>query len=145
MSTTGVAEVGRVTVDVELANYRDVIRAEDGELLPNGVRRTSVSGIVDTGAARLVLPQRVVDELGLTQAGETNVRYADQRTARRPIVRDVGLELCGRSSVFTAIIEPERVDALVGAIVLEELDLIVDCTRNELRPRDPDRIISEIE
>jgi hypothetical protein len=53
-----------------------------------------------------------------------NVRYADQRTARRPIVRDVGLELYGRSSAFTAIIEPDRVDALVGAIVLEELDAV---------------------
>jgi hypothetical protein len=55
------------------------------------------------------------------------------------------LELCGRNSNFSAIVEPNRTDALIGAIVMEELDLIVDCTRNEVRPRDPDRIISEIE
>jgi predicted aspartyl protease len=121
------------------------MRAEHGELSPADVRRTTVSGIVDSGAARLVLPQQVVQDLGLREDGETSVRYADQRTARRPIVRDVGLELCGRGSVFTAIVEPDRVDALVGAIVLEELDLVVDCARNELRPRDPDRIVSEIE
>jgi hypothetical protein len=73
------------------------------------------------------------------------VRYADQRTARRPIVRDVWLKLCGRGSNFTAIVEPDLDDALIGAIVLEELDPIVDCTRGEVRPRDPDRIVSEIE
>jgi hypothetical protein len=47
--------------------------------------------------------------------------------------------------VFSAILEPDRKDALIGAIVMEELDLIVDCTKNEVRPRDPDQIISEIE
>ena len=145
MAASGVADMGRVTVEVALANYWDLMRAEHGELSPADVRRTTVSAIVDSGAARLVLPQRVVQDLGLREDGETNVRYADQRTARRPIVRDVGLRLCGRDSVFTAIVEPDREDAIVGAIVLEELDLIVDCTRNEVRPRDPDRIVSEIE
>jgi predicted aspartyl protease len=137
--------MGRVTVDVALANYRDVLFAEEGELPSNEIRRATVNGIVDSGAARLVLPPHVVQELGLPEDGETGVRYADQRTARRPIVRNIWLELCGRGSVFSAIVEPDRKDALIGAIVLEELDLIVDCTRNEVRPRDPDRIISEIE
>jgi predicted aspartyl protease len=137
--------MGRVTVEVELANYWDVLRAKDGHLPPDDVRRTSVSGIVDSGAARLVLPPQVVQDLGLLEDGETNVRYAGQRTARRSIVRNVWLELCGRGADFSAIVEPDRRDALIGAIVLEELDLIIDCTRNEIRPRDPDRIISEIE
>jgi predicted aspartyl protease len=145
MAATGVAEMGRVTAEISLANYWDVLRAQNGELSPDAVRRTTISGIVDTGAARLVLPSSAVDELGLPIDGETGVRYADQRTAQRPIVRNVGLELCGRASVFSAIVEPDRQDALIGAIVMEELDLIVDCTKNEVRPRDPDQIISEIE
>jgi len=145
MASIGVAEMGRVTVEVPLANYRDIVLAEDGKLPSDQIRRTKVMGIVDSGATRLVLPPHVAQELDLHQVGETGVRYADQRTARRPIVHNVWLELCGRGSVFSAIIEPDRKDALIGAIVMEELDLIIDCTRNELRPRDPDRIISEIE
>jgi hypothetical protein len=145
MAATGVVSMGRVIVEAAMANYWDVLRAKEGQLPSSDVRRTTVSGIVDSGAARLVVPPWVVEDLGLSHEGETGVRYADQRTARRPIVRNVWLELCGRGSVFTAIVEPARRDALIGAIVLEELDLIVDCTRNEVRPRDPDRIISEIE
>jgi predicted aspartyl protease len=145
MAASGVANRGRVAVEIALANYRDIIRAEDGDLSSDAIRRTMVAGIVDTGAARLVLPQSVADELGLRVDGETNVRYADHRTAHRQIVRDVWLQLCGRASDFSAIVEPDRHDALIGAIVLEELDLIVDCTKNKVRPRDPDRIISEIE
>jgi hypothetical protein len=35
--------------------------------------------------------------------------------------------------------------ALIGAIVLEDLDLLVDCTKQKLYPRDPDFVVSEIE
>jgi predicted aspartyl protease len=145
MATSGVAEMGRVTAEIELTNYQDAILAENGVLAPEKVRRGKISGIVDTGAARLVLPKTIADELGFVVDGETSVRYADQRTAKRTIVRDIRLELCHRHGVFNAIVEPDRKDALIGAIVMEDLDLIVDCTRNEIRPRDPDKIITEVE
>jgi hypothetical protein len=53
--------MGRVTVEIQISNYWDVQRAKHGELSPEAVRRTMVSGIVDSGAARLVLPQWVAD------------------------------------------------------------------------------------
>lgn len=145
MSAPGVTEMGRVTAEIALTNYGDLILAENGVIPPEKVRRATVSGIVDTGAARLVLPKSVVDKLGLEPVTSVSVRYADQRTAKRDVVRNVWLELCGRGGDFNAIIEPDRTDALIGAIIMEDLDLIVDCTRNEVRPRDPDKIISEIE
>ena len=55
------------------------------------------------------------------------------------------LQLLGRHSVFTAVAEPARDDALIGAIVLEELDLLVDCESQSLNPRDPNLILTEIE
>jgi predicted aspartyl protease len=145
MNQRGNGKMGRLTVEVELANNEDVLKAEAGTLAVDQVRRVRVPGIVDTGAARLVLPQSVVVQLGLPPRGEATVRYADQRTATRPIVRNVWLRLQGREGLFSAIVEPDRADALIGAIVLEELDLIVDCITQTLHPRDPDRIISEIE
>jgi hypothetical protein len=47
--------------------------------------------------------------------------------------------------VFSAIVEPDRDSALIGAIVMEDLDLLVDCVAQRLAPRDPDQIISEVE
>jgi hypothetical protein len=47
--------------------------------------------------------------------------------------------------VFNAVVEPDRDSALIGAIVLEDLDFTIDCTRQTLAPRDPKQIISEIE
>lgn len=140
-----VDDMGRVIVDVALANHEDVILADAGMLPVEDVRRTTISGVIDTGATRLVLPQQVVKQLGLRIAGEAQVRYADQRVSKRKLAPYVQLRLLNRESVFSAVVEPRRKDALIGAIVLEELDLIVDCPRQRLVPRDPEGIMSEIE
>ena len=137
--------MGRVTVEFTVANYHDVLQAESGALAPEKVRRVALKGLVDTGATRLVLPERVTTQLGLPSAGETKVRYADERGATRQLARSAWVELQGRAADFNAIVEPSRTDALLGAIVLENLDFVVDCTTQTLRPRDPDRIVSEIE
>jgi predicted aspartyl protease len=137
--------MGRFSVQLVVANDRDVMQAAPGIPIPAGVKHLVLSGVVDSGAARLVLPQRVVDELRLQGHGETTVRYADGRRERRPVVSHVWLQLLGRDGVFSAVVEPDREDALIGAIVLEELDLLVDCTTQTLRPREPDSILTEIE
>jgi len=86
----------------------------------------------------------VVQRLGLDISGSVQVRYADGRTAQRSVARNVRLSFGGRDGVFSAIVEPALDSASIGAIVLEELDLLVDCTQGRLVPRDPKQIISEI-
>jgi predicted aspartyl protease len=137
--------VGRFSVEFDIANRTDMMDASRGLLAPEKVRRLTVSGIVDSGATRLMLPEAIVTQLGLPGAGEVKVRYADGRETTRNIVTDAYLELLGRSSVFSAVVEPNRRTALIGAFVLEELDFLVDCTQQRLVPRDPRYIISEIE
>jgi len=109
------------------------------------VRRARVRGVVDSGATRLVLPEAVATALGLEISGVAEVRYADGHTAQRSIARDVHLAYGGREGVLSAVIEPERESALIGAIVLEDLDFLVDCGGQRLVPRDPKQIISEAE
>jgi hypothetical protein len=53
--------------------------------------------------------------------------------------------LQGREGVFTAVVEPRRRTALIGAIVLEDLDFLVNCTGQRLVPRHPRYVVSEIE
>ena len=43
--------------------------------------------------------------------------------------------MAGRESVFNAIVEPDRESVLIGAIVLEDLDFLVDCVGQRLVPR----------
>lgn len=138
-------KMGRFSVEVELANHEDQIHAKAGHISPKQVRRMRIRGVVDSGATRLVIPSSVAKQLGLEVSGSATVRYADRRTAKRDIVDDVYLSYGGRGSTFNAIVEPKRRSVLIGAIVLEDLDFLVDCGNERLVPRDPKRIVSEIE
>jgi predicted aspartyl protease len=145
MRTNGANCVGRFSVDIEIANNDDLVLARRGLLKRAQVRRQIVSALVDSGAARLVLPQAVVKQLGLPVGGKIKVRYADGRRAVRSEAKGVYLKLLGRDGVFSAVIEPKRETAHMGAIVLEDLDLLVDCQAQRVIPRDPRGPIFEIE
>jgi predicted aspartyl protease len=137
--------MGRFSMKLELANYAEVVRSEAGDLPADEVRRYIVDGVVDTGAAHLVIPGDAMDALGLVEVWQAKVRYADNHTQSRPVVKNVWLRLCGREDVFRAVVEPNRDTALIGAIVLEALDLVVDCVTQQLLPRDPDMMLTEME
>jgi len=137
--------VGRFSVEVELTNDKDLIRAEDGVIAPQQVRRLRIRGVVDSGATFLVIPESTAKQLGVEVSGAVKVRYADGRTAQRPVAQHVHLSYGGRDNVFSAIVEPEWDSALIGAIVLEVLDFRVDCTERRLVPRDPNQIVAEVE
>jgi predicted aspartyl protease len=130
---------------IELANYRDIIRAESGDIPAESIRRFDVEGVVDTGAAQLVIPGSAAEAMGLEEAWNAKVTYADGHTQRRPVVKNVWLRVCDRDSVFSAVVEPSRKTALIGAIVMEALDLVVDCVTQQLHPRDPNMMLTEIE
>lgn len=137
--------MGRFAVEIELANDEDLMRAKDGRIAADQVRRVRLRGVVDTGATRLVIPEKIANQLGVTSSGTVKVRYADGHTADRPIAQRIHLSYGGRESVFNAIIEAGRESALIGAIVLEDLDFLVDCIGQRLVPRDPNQIVSEVE
>lgn len=141
----GEKTMGRFAVEVEVANSSDVALADEGKLPRAKVRRATIRGVIDPGASRLVLPASVVASLGLPRSGRTKVKYADGRSAWRANVYNVWLSMQGRHSHCFAIVEPKRDSALIGAIVLEDMDFLVDCKNQRLVPRDPNAVLSEIE
>jgi predicted aspartyl protease len=145
MQPKRVNHMGRFAIEIEVSNNDDLALVRRGFLRPDQVRRQTVQGVVDSGAAKLVLPQAVVKQLGLAQTDKIKVRYADGRTAQRHEAEGAFVELLGRHGTFTAIVEPKRKTALVGAIVLEDLDLLVDCHHQRVVPRDPRGAVYEIE
>jgi clan AA aspartic protease len=145
MIQRGETDMGRITVEVELTNGEDLVLAKKGMLAPDRVRRVRVAGLVDSGASYLVIPESVAQQLGLPEKGQAKVSYADRRTETRKVVDQVNVALLGRDGTFKAIVEPARSDVLLGAIVLEDLDMLVDCRTQTLQPRDPNQIIAEIE
>ncbi|MFL5243515.1 MAG: hypothetical protein ACJ8FY_15530 [Gemmataceae bacterium] len=143
MKTKGTNGVGRISMVFEVANYGDHTQAQRGLLPKNEVRRMTIEGVVDAGAAKLVLPEAVVKQLGLPPGNKIKVRYAEGRRGQRREAEGAYVELLGRHGAFSVINEPKRT-ALIGAIVLEDLDLLVDCQLQRVVPRDPSGPVYEI-
>jgi clan AA aspartic protease len=119
---------------VKLTNAYDYYNAENGTIPRERVRVTEIDALVDTGANMLVLPEEVVERLGLVDIERRRARYADARVEVKRVVGSVRLEVSGRLGEFDALAENRGTTALIGQVVLEELDLVVDSRSKELRP-----------
>jgi len=85
-----------------------------------------LEGKVDTGATLLVLPEDVVKEFEFPVVRRQTVKYANEETADRDIVWGVEVEICERRGIFEAVVEPKKKYPLIGAVVMESLDLIIE-------------------
>ena len=124
--------MGQVQVPVTLTNYREALLGRLGQLPASQVHRLEVEALIDTGAIRSVLPPQVAEHLGLLRLSRTVAQYADGRTEEVDLSEVFTVAVLGRQTETTAMILGTQV--LLGVTVLEELDLLVDCTGRRLIP-----------
>lgn len=124
-----------IAVEIELENFVDRALQKKGQLRDEQVRRHLLKGVVDTGAVMLMLPQDVVEKLGLENQRRVVVSYADERKEERAVAGAVTIKIGDRAMTTECIVGPPLSEALIGQVVLEELDLIADCQNKTLGPR----------
>jgi len=106
--------------------------AQFGQLDPGRVHHYETEALIDTGATRSVIPPAVADRLGLFRIRRTEAKYADSRVEEVDVTEAVMVEILGRETAILPMVLGEQ--TLLGVTVLEELDLRVDCKRNQLVP-----------
>ena len=108
-------------------------------------KSVEVKAVIDTGATMLVLPRDIVEKLGLRKMREVKVRYANNKVETKPIYGVVNIELKGRSANLDVLVEEKGSQPLIGQVLLELLDLIVDKTRKLIpNPASPEMPMMEI-
>jgi clan AA aspartic protease len=118
---------------ITLRNAREYVLARHGHLPESQVHTYQTErGLIDTGALHVVLPLHVAEQLGLLRMGWSEATMADGRLVEAPVTEGVYVEILGRQTLVHALIMGDTV--LIGAIVLEGLDLAVDCRRGTLMP-----------
>ena len=127
--------MGEIVTSMELENTDDRGIVRQGLRDESTVRRTTVEGVVDTGAVMLMLPENVVGRLGLRTQRQVVVTYAEERKETRPVAGPVTVHIGNRFMITECIIGPPLSEPLIGQIVLEALDLVADCTNRTLGPR----------
>ncbi|MCP4661558.1 MAG: clan AA aspartic protease [bacterium] len=126
--------MGEVKVKVELENFVDRVKAGEGDLAEEDVRSFKTEAMVDTGAVMCLLPRDVVEYLGVEPRSNVIVSLADERKEEMPICEGITWKIGDRSATIPCLMGPPRCEPLLGQIVLEVLDLLVDCPGRRLVP-----------
>jgi clan AA aspartic protease len=124
--------MGETRATVTLTNALDDGRVAEGMLPEDQVRSITVDAVVDTGAVRCVIPQSVVNVLGVLVRRETVAAYADGRDEVVGLTDAILFNIMGRTTADEALVLGKEV--LIGQTVLEKLDLLADCTNRRLIP-----------
>jgi predicted aspartyl protease len=127
--------MGEIRSRLILENQSDRVLADAGHLDAARVRRVELEALVDTGAVMTLLPQDVVEALGLPLDGNIIVTLANEDRVELPRARLLSLTLVGRQMDTDCLVGPPRCEPLVGQLVLERLDLIIDPVRRTVSPR----------
>ncbi len=131
--------MGEIKAKVRFENDRDMALHEEGGLSKRKVRKASVEAVIDTGAVMMLLPRDLVEALGLKFLGKTVVTLADDSKIELEQAGPVRLTIAGRTWNTDCLVGPPGCETLIGQLVLERLDLIVDPTRRTVtvRPESP--------
>jgi predicted aspartyl protease len=127
--------MGEVRAKLILENQGDRVLAEAGHLESSRVRRIELEALVDTGAVMTLLPQDVVEALGLPLDGKIIVTLANEEKVELTRARLLSLTLGDRQMDTDCLVGPPQCEPLLGQLVLERLDLIVDPVKRTVTPR----------
>ncbi|MDR1902076.1 MAG: aspartyl protease family protein [Treponema sp.] len=124
--------MGTVYAEITLKNAVDVAGVQRGYITEKEVRTATVQALVDTGCGTLVISEDICKTLGLTIRGLRNGTLAGGTRQVCQLTEPVEVRWKNRSMTCQALVLPNGEDILLGAIPLEDMDLIVNPAQREL-------------
>jgi clan AA aspartic protease len=125
-------EMGTTYAEITIKNSRDAGNAREGLIEEGDVRSVTVQAVVDTGAMTLVINEELQQKLGLKVL---RIRSALVANGQRVVCNEtepVEIEWKDRGSSLRAVVIPGAKTVLLGAIPLEDMDLMVNPVTQEL-------------
>lgn len=118
--------MGKVLVTAKLENLEDLYKVNQGILAAEQVRNVEVNdALVDSGATGLLVPTRLISQLGL-QPLRTRQARTIAGIATLPMYRAVRLTLQGRDCISDVAEIPDDFSLVIGQVPLELMDWLVD-------------------
>jgi len=140
----GEYNMGLVYEDITLKNAGDIINVQRGIIDEGQIRQVNVRALVDTGAGTMVINEDMRRELGLEIVGKRQAKLANEAAEMCRITEPVEIDWKGRSAVVRTMVLDSTKEVLLGAMPLEEMDVMVDPQNQRLVGIHGDEIILKI-
>jgi clan AA aspartic protease len=131
--STGVVTMGYIHAEITLTNDGDTAVASRGYMKPEEIRSVTVSALVDSGAHRLVINEEIQKQLGLREIKSMSAMLADGTVKEFAIAEGVEIRFKNRSTICFPVVVPGNAQVLLGAIPLQDLDVVLNMKAEELQ------------
>lgn len=124
--------MGLVYADIELINPFDLENARRHIIGEEEIRRIHLNLLVDNGAYMMAINETIQAQLELPFVEKRKVQVADSRVVEYDVVGPVNIKFANRKATCNAFVLPGDSEPLLGAIPMEEMDVLIHPLRQEL-------------
>jgi clan AA aspartic protease len=124
--------MGLIYADIEIINGGDLEMARRNLLDIDEVKRIHVNILVDTGAIMLCINENIQAQLQFQVVEKRKAQLANGHIVECDVVAPVEVRFKNRQTTCRAMVLPDDTEPLLGAIPLEDMDVLVHPQRQEL-------------
>lgn len=124
--------MGFVYADIELINGEDLALSRHHVIGAEEIKHMTVRALVDSGAIMLCINEEIQEYLKLPVVERRKAQLANGSIAEYDIVAPVELRFQNRRCSCQALVMPNKNEVLLGCIPMEDMDVLIHPTRNEL-------------
>ncbi len=124
--------MGLVHAEIEIINGGDLEMVRRNFLDQDDVKRMTVTMLVDTSAYNLCINEEIQEQLQLPVVEKRKGMLADGSIREYEVVGPVEIRFKNRRCNVDAMVLPGSSEPLLGAIPLEDMDVIIHPQRQEL-------------
>ena len=124
--------MGLVYADIEIINSDDLALARRSILNKDEVKKMHVNMLVDSGAYMMAINETIQEQLQLPYKEKRKSIMADGSVEEHDVVGPIEVRFKNRTAVCNAVVLQGDNEPLLGAIPMEEMDVLIHPLRNEL-------------
>jgi len=125
--------MGLVYADIELINSDDLALLRRGYIKKNQVKKMKLPLLVDSGSIMLSINESIKIQLDLPVLDKQMGELADGTKKTFEIVGPVDIRFENRQTTVRAVVLPGDTEPLLGAIPMEDMDVMIDQRSEKLR------------
>jgi clan AA aspartic protease len=124
--------MGLIYAEIELINAGDLELAKRNFMDADEIKKIRIDMLVDTGAYNLCINEEIQAQLQLSFVEKRSAFTADNRLKEMDVVGPVFVKFKNRTTSCLAMVLPGNSEPLLGAIPLEDMDVLIHPLRQEL-------------
>ncbi len=124
--------MGLVYADIELINADDLALVRRNKMDQDEVRHMDINMLVNSGAYMMSINENIQEQLQLPFVEKRKAQLADGSIAEYDVVGPIQVRFANRKAVCNAFVLKGDNEPLLGAIPMEEMDVLIHPLRQEL-------------